>query len=113
MYRLMRMNLRTFFVKKLSLMYRLMLEQKVDQLSDLENEQRVIENYFLLQKVRFEEGLFVSNQPTENLKEFKIPAGTLLLLVENAIKHNTISQKHPLHVLIKSDQNFLYGINNY
>jgi len=54
----------------------------------------------------------VSNQPTENLKEFKIPAGTLLLLVENAIKHNTISQKHLLHVLIKSDQNFLYVINN-
>ena len=38
-------------------MYRLMLEQKVDQLSDLENEQRVIENYFFLQKVRFEEKL--------------------------------------------------------
>jgi len=57
MYRLMRMNLRTFFVKKLSLMYRLMLEQKVDQLSDLENEQRVIGNYFFLQKVRFEEKL--------------------------------------------------------
>ena len=36
-------------------MYRLMLEQKVDQLSDLENEQRVIGNYFFLQKVRFEE----------------------------------------------------------
>mgnify|MGYP003692232657 CR=1 FL=1 len=57
MYRLMRMNLRTFFVKKLSLMYRLMLEQKVDQLSDLENEQTVIGNYFFLQKVRFEEKL--------------------------------------------------------
>ncbi len=102
-----------FFVKKLSLMYRFMLEQKVDQLSDLENEQRVIENYFYLQKVRFEEGLFVSIQVSENLKEFKMAAGTLLLMVENAIKHNIISQKHPLHVLIKSDQNFLYVINNY
>ena len=29
-------------------MYRLMLEQKVDQLSDLLNEQKVIENYFYL-----------------------------------------------------------------
>ena len=94
-------------------MYRFMLEQKVDQLSDLENEQRVIENYFYLQKVRFEEGLFVSIQVSENLKEFKMAAGTLLLMVENAIKHNIISQKHPLHVLIKSDQNFLYVINNY
>jgi LytS/YehU family sensor histidine kinase len=101
------------FVKKLSLMYRFMLEQKVDQLSDLGNEQRVIENYFYLQKVRFEEGLIVSNQVSENLEEFKIPSGTLLLLVENAIKHNIISQKHPLHVLIKNDQDFLYVINNY
>ena len=55
----------------------------------------------------------MSNQVTENLKEFKMAAGTLLLMVENAIKHNIISQKHPLHVLIKSDQNFLYAINNY
>ena len=101
------------FVKKLSLMYRFMLEQKVDQLSDLGNEQRVIENYFYLQKVRFEEGLIVSNQVSENLEEFKIPSGTLLLLVENAIKHNIVSQKHPLHVLIKNDQDFLYVINNY
>lgn len=56
----------------------------------------------------------MSNQVSENLKEFKIPAGTLLLMVENAIKLNIISQKHPLHVLIKSDQHFfLYVINNY
>ena len=52
-------------------MYRLMLEQKVDQLSDLENEQRVIENYFFLQKVRFEEKLFVSNQVQRILRNSK------------------------------------------
>ena len=55
----------------------------------------------------------MSNQVSENLEEFKIPSGTLLLLVENAIKHNIISQKQPLHVLIKNDQDFLYVINNY
>ena len=101
------------FVKKLALMYRFMLEQKADQLSNIENEQKVIENYFYLQKVRFEEGLIVSNEVSDDLVEFRIPSGTLLLLVENAIKHNIISQKHPLHVVIKNDQNFLYVINNY
>ena len=54
----------------------------------------------------------MSNQVTENLKEFKIPVGTLLLMAENAIAHNIIFQKHPLHALIKSDENFLYVINN-
>ena len=101
------------FVKKLSLMYRFMLEQKVDQLSDLLNEQKVIENYFYLQKVRFEQGLVLNNEFSDNLEGFKIPSGALLLLVENAIKHNIISQENPLHVVIKNDQNFLYVINNY
>ena len=55
----------------------------------------------------------MSNQVTENLKEFKTPVGTLLLMAENAITHNIIFQKHPLHALIKSDENFLYVINNY
>ena len=93
-------------------MYRFMLEQKVDQLSDLLNEQKVIENYFYLQKVRFEQGLVLNNEFSDNLEGFKIPSGALLLLVENAIKHNIISQENPLHVVIKNDQNFLYVINN-
>ena len=55
----------------------------------------------------------MSNQVTENLKEFKIPLALYYVMAENAITHNIIFQKHPLHALIKSDENFLYVINNY
>ena len=54
----------------------------------------------------------LNNESSDDLEGFKIPSGTLLLLVENAIKHKIISQENPLHVVIKNDLNFLYVINN-
>jgi len=37
----------------------------------------------------------VSNQVTDNLKEFKIPVGTLFVMAFSAITNNIIVQKHP------------------
>ena len=68
---------------------------------------------FFSSKSSFWRKTFVSNQVTENLKEFKIPVGTLFVMAFSAITNNIIVQKHPWHALIKSNENFLYVINNY
>jgi len=89
------------FVKKLSEVYRYVLDQKDHELVDLGTELNFLESYVYLQKIRFETNLDV--QIDVNPKSFKIIPLSLQMLVENDIKHNEVSDKRPLHIRIYSD----------
>jgi LytS/YehU family sensor histidine kinase len=94
------------FVKKLSEVYRYVLDQKNNELVDLESEVKFLESYVFLQKIRFDANLDVQI----NIKpgNFKVIPLSLQMLVENAIKHNEISDKKPLQISVfSSDDQYL------
>jgi len=94
------------FVKKLSEVYRYVLDQKDQELVDLTTELKFVESYVFLQKIRFESNLDVQIQV--NPKNFKVIPLSVQMLVENAIKHNEISNRKPLQIKIFStDDNCL------
>lgn len=94
------------FVKKLSEVYRYVLDQKDHELVDLASELKFVESYVFLQKIRFETNLDV--QINVNPQNFKVIPLSVQMLVENAIKHNEISDRKPLQIKIFStDDNFL------
>ena len=84
------------FVKKLSEVYRYVLDQKNHELVSLETELKFVESYIYLHKIRFGENLEV--QIDVDAKNFKVIPLSVQLLVENAIKHNEISDKKPLSI---------------
>jgi LytS/YehU family sensor histidine kinase len=84
------------FVKKLSEVYRYVLDQKNHELVALETELKFVESYIYLHKIRFGENLEV--QTNIEPKNFKVIPLSVQLLVENAIKHNEISDKKPLSI---------------
>jgi sensor histidine kinase YesM len=86
------------FVKQLSEVYRYVLDQKDQELVALETELKFLESYIFLQKIRFETNLDV--QIDVSAKNFKVIPLSLQMLVENAIKHNEISDKKPLQIRI-------------
>lgn len=86
------------FVKKLSDVYRYVLDQKDQELVNLESELKFVESYVFLQKIRFESNLEV--QINVNTKNFKVIPLSIQMLVENAIKHNEISDRKPMHLKI-------------
>ena len=88
------------FVKKLSEVYRYVLDQKDHELVALETELKFLESYIFLQKIRFETNLNV--QINVNPGKFKVIPLSVQMLVENAIKHNEISDKNPLSICIYS-----------
>lgn len=92
------------FVKKLSEVYRYVLDQKDHELVDLETELKFLESYVYLQKIRFETNLDV--QIDVSPMNYKVIPLSVQMLVENAIKHNEISDKKPLqiHVFSSNDQ---------
>jgi sensor histidine kinase YesM len=98
------------FVKKLSEVYRYVLDQKNHELVDLDTELKFLESYIFLQKIRFGNNLNV--QTDVSSKNFKVIPLSVQMLVENAIKHNEISDKKPLQIRIFSDADQYLTVEN-
>lgn len=84
------------FLKKLSHLYRYILENREDALVPLARELEFIDAYTFLQRERFRGNLQISiDIPAAYLSDLVVPL-SLQILFENAIKHNVISGAHPL-----------------
>ena len=100
------------FTTKLSKVYRYVLEQKDKDLIPLEEELRFAKSYMELLKMRFEDGISFSIPETVSNPELKIVPLSLQLLLENAVKHNSISSKKPLSIKIFEENGYLVVQNN-
>jgi two-component system LytT family sensor kinase len=101
----------TLFVEKLSDVYRYVLEQKDNELLPLKDELKFLEDYIFLQKIRFGDKLHIKNSLDPNLKRLVIPL-SLQMLVENAIKHNEISEEKPLLIELSSTDKLQVIVKN-
>lgn len=86
------------FIRKLSEVYRYVLDQKDEEVVPIAEEVRFLTNFVFLQKIRFGDNLLFEMEGGES--EGFIPPLALQLLVENAIKHNVISEKYPLSISV-------------
>ncbi|RAI94881.1 sensor histidine kinase [Algoriphagus yeomjeoni] len=86
------------FIQKLSKIYRYVLEVQKEEIVELEKEISFAKNYLELQKIRFEESLQYKIE-IEDSTGF-LPPLSLQLLLENAIKHNILSEANPLFIHI-------------
>lgn len=84
------------FLESLSKTYRYILKSSETEIVPLRDEIKFAQNYALLQKTRFEEGLIINFHAEEEDLEKKIVPVTLQNLIENAIKHNIIDTESPL-----------------
>lgn len=101
----------TNFVNKLSRMYRYILQSGESDLVTLEEEIKFLQNYIYLIKTRYRDRFEVDLAIAPDLYSATIPPLALQLLVENAVKHNEISETHPLRVRIYSEGDTLYVEN--
>jgi LytS/YehU family sensor histidine kinase len=101
----------TLFVKKLSHMYRYILQSSDTELVPLSEELKFLESYIYLMKTRYRDRFSVEIEIDPELYSESIPPLALQILVENAVKHNEISESHPLKVRIFSRGHTLYVEN--
>ncbi|MFD2937520.1 sensor histidine kinase [Spirosoma flavum] len=96
------------FINRLSKAYRYILEQKDNERVSLRTELDFIAAYTFLLTLRFEDKLFVTIEVPETARDrYAIAPLTLQLLVENAVKHNRLSEEEPLRVSISLEGNCL------
>lgn len=88
------------YVEQLSLVFRHTMQNK--EVCSLSEELEFVDSFIYLMKIRYEDGLDIQiNIDNEKKGYYLIPSG-VQVLVENAIKHNVISRKKPLRIVIKS-----------
>jgi LytS/YehU family sensor histidine kinase len=94
------------FVIKLAEMYRNLLAKRENETSTLSEELDFVNNYSFMLFARFKDMLQIKRSVDEALLNHTLPTFCLQLLVENCIKHNSISSDKPLtiHIFTTNDQ---------
>ena len=90
------------FVEELAFVYRYLLQSNEKVLILLSDELAFIKAYYFLLKTRFENRIQLDIDIRRELLQQHIPANTLQILLENAVKHNTLSSENPLRITIKA-----------
>ena len=94
------------FIRQMSDLFRYVLDCRDKELVSLKEEVEVMKSYAWLLQTRFGDKLKLSITLDEDSKAYIVPM-TLQLLVENAVKHNEVSGKYPLHIVIKQNGEFI------
>jgi len=101
------------FSEQLSKVYRYVLENRDNELIDLNTELSFLNAYIFLINIRFMDKLKVRMEIPEARRSDKIIPLAMQLLIENAIKHNVMSKSRPLVIDIFVDKhNYLNVVNN-
>jgi LytS/YehU family sensor histidine kinase len=96
----------------MSRVYRYILRSREQETVPLGQELNFVKLYVALQKTRFEEGLIVNIDISEDYYDRKIAPVTLQNLVENAIKHNSTDIDDPLVIELFIEEEYLIVRNN-
>lgn len=99
------------FTKKLSNIYRYVLSSQVHKVVPVSEEISFLQSYFFLEKIRFNDALFLDIIDETSSTKHVIPV-SLQLLVENATKHNMATTESPLIIKIHLTEKRIRVSNN-
>jgi sensor histidine kinase YesM len=100
------------YLNKFAEVYRYMLQNNSSDPILIKDELDFLTTYIDLIKTRFGEAVQVKQKLAEDAEFKQIPPLTLQMLVENCIKHNTMSIEKPLNIIIEADEEYLTVRNN-
>jgi hypothetical protein len=98
------------YVEKLSDFYRSILQYREQESISLEEEWELVQNFMYLLEQRYGNNLRLHMDPPPQ-DAYILPL-TLQMLVENAVKHNVISEKYPLDLFITVDVDRYVTVKN-
>jgi two-component system LytT family sensor kinase len=99
------------YIRKLSDVYRFVLDSSKQEVIELEQELEFTEKYVGLLQERFGDNLSITWHKENGSSQFIVPM-SLQLLIENAVKHNVISKQDPLAIDIRIDENAITVSNS-
>lgn len=100
------------FIDEFAHIYRYVLETIEKQVVTLKEELGFVRSYIFLQKIRYGESIVLTIDVKSELLKFLLPPLSLQLVLENAIKHNILSETQPLVIEIFYEDHCLIVKNN-
>ncbi|MGB4845309.1 MAG: histidine kinase [Ferruginibacter sp.] len=100
------------FLDELSKVYRYLLRNNEDGMTSLKNEIKFIGSYFELLKTRHGEAVQLQLDIDKRYDDYLLPSLSLQLLVENAVKHNSLSKNYPLNIEVFTTAGNKLIVNN-
>ncbi|MEL6560108.1 MAG: histidine kinase [Bacteroidota bacterium] len=94
-------------VRNFSNLYRIVLQHTYKDFIQLKDEISFLEDYWSLLEVRFKDAIKLKMEPLGDYFDYLIPPLSLQFLVENAVKHNEVSRKQPLTIVIYVENDWL------
>lgn len=104
-------DLASQFLQQLSRVFRYVLENKDNELVELQTEVKFISRYVFLLRTRFGDDLDVCFALDGQTQARRIVPVTLQILIENAIKHNVINEENRLTISVYADDDYLHVQN--
>lgn len=101
------------FAIALSNLYRYLLKQQNFDLTTLAEELKFSKDYIYLQQIRFLNRIKVTIDIDDAALTRQLPPMSLQLLIENCIKHTTMTENQPLVIEVYTAMNYLFVRNNY
>lgn len=100
------------FVRHLSKVYRYVLEHKENEVVSLQTEADFIRHYISLLNIRYKNVLEIRMNISPVAMEKGIVMVTLQMLIDNAIKHNSLETEAPLTINVWDEEGYLHVGNN-
>lgn len=100
------------FLDEMSKVYRYLLRNNEDGMSTLENEIKFIKSYIELLKTRYSDAVNFQLEVDRQYYNYLLPSLSLQMLVENAVKHNSLSRTKPLTIEIFTTAGNKLVVNN-
>jgi len=98
------------FIKQLADVYRYVLETRDQEVVPLKDELVFLRSYTNLQQIRFGDKLSIDISLPD--QESYVAPLALQMLIENAIKHNVISEEDPLSIKVYQEDGYIVVKNN-
>jgi LytS/YehU family sensor histidine kinase len=100
------------FIDEFAQIYRYVLHSIEKPVVTLKEEMDFIRSYMFLQQIRYGEALTLTVAVPAGVLGTLLPPLSLQLVLENAVKHNIVSNQQPLEVQIYCDDDYLTVKNN-
>lgn len=101
------------YISHLSKHYRYILETNTGSVATVGKELEILDSWFFLIRIRYQDSVRLSvNLANGTRSKYKILPLSLLMLAENAVKHNAFTKDNPLIVEIFEDEAYIIVRNN-
>lgn len=99
------------YIDRMSYTFRYILQNGKNMTVALREELSFAEAYGYMFRIRYEDKIFFDIDVDGRLADSVLPSLSLQPLIDNAVKHNAITARHPMHISITAENGYLVVSN--